>query len=150
MLLLLHSLSILRDDSDVANLVVPPWGVISKSQSREFPGPTQSIPVDTASNVIKHKRKYNRPRRRKRILSCHGCKKVYKRKTWLLKHKETCVKMKYMTDIALGRIPSPLVSHSQPTANRDAIRILMWNVVQAFYVFSRNKLQQKLFQRGLV
>ena len=34
-LLLLHSLSILRDDSDVANLVVPPWGGdLEKSESR--------------------------------------------------------------------------------------------------------------------
>ena len=37
-----------------------------------------------------------------------------------------CINGKH--DIALGIIPSPSVSHSQPTANRDAIRILMWNV----------------------
>ena len=35
-LLLLHCLSILRDDSDVANVVVPPWGGgdLEKSESR--------------------------------------------------------------------------------------------------------------------
>ena len=118
-LLLLHSMSILRDDSDVANLVVLPWGVISKSQRREFPEPTQSIPVDTASNVIKRKHKYNRPRRRKRIMSCHGCKKVYQRKTWLLKHKETCVKMKYVHDRHCPRSNPFPIGVTQSTNNKQ-------------------------------
>ena len=53
--------------------------------------------VSTIDNEIqsKKKRKYNRSRRRKPTLQCHGCKKNYKTKHWLLKHKSTCVTMNF-------------------------------------------------------
>ena len=57
----------------------------------------------------KKKRKYNRSRRRKPTLQCHGCKKHYKTKNWLLKHKSTCITMKCLEFLAFSKfLPTEL------------------------------------------
>ena len=91
--------------------------------------------VSTIDNEFqsKKKRKYNRSRRRKPTLQSHGCKKHYKSKNWLLKHKSTCVTMKRLEFLALSKfLPTELypviIQSNHRSANSLDVKIVLWNI----------------------
>ena len=91
--------------------------------------------VSTIDNECqsKKKRKYNRSRRRKPTLQCHGCKKHYKTKNWLLKHKSTCVTLKCLEFLAfLKFLPTELypeiIQSNHRSANSLDVKIVLWNI----------------------
>ena len=84
--------------------------------------------VSTQSKAIKThgKRMYNRRRRRKNIIACHGCKKTYKTKTWLFKHKTKCQRMKMLIDKASRNTSN--VELSPSVQSNNTLSLYTWNV----------------------
>ncbi len=66
------------------------------------------------------------------VFKCHGCKKPYKRKTALYKHKAICKSMKTLICKAmfdeLPKNPLPPKECSRTPKNDDRITFLLWNV----------------------